>query len=201
MSKLDFESHGLRRLPAHQYDPRHSEPCYIIEFCVRHRRQDLPDRICGRLLSSALPALREEVKVKKRKHNVVLTEWAPMMSRFGLVISGMTRVFFSMAYSLHMARRALNKLRGDVQQQIDEVIGPVIYQVMAREYHDSIHREGLDWIFQEEKLQKYRGDLTTLSRAVHRASLQLDEPHQQGRRLQDNRPPTSGLNLTKNTET
>ena len=110
-------------------------------------------------------------------------------------------VFFSMAYSLHMARRALNKLRGDVQQQIDEVIGPVIYQVMAREYHDSIHREGLDWIFQEEKLPKYRGDLTTLSRAVHRASLQLDEPHQQGRRLQDNRPPTSGLNLTKNTET
>ena len=102
-----------------------------------------------------------------------------MMARFGLVISGMTRVFFSMAYSLHMARRALNKLRGDVQQQIDEVIGPVIYQVVAREYHDSIHREGLDWIFQEEKLQKYRGDLTTLSRAVHRASLQLDEPHQQ----------------------
>ena len=75
-----------------------------------------------------------------------------------------------MAYSLHMARRALNKLRGDVQQQIDEVIGPVIYQVMAREYHDSIHREGLDWIFQEEKLQKYRGDLTTLSRAVHLSS-------------------------------
>ena len=76
----------------------------------------------------------------------------------GVFVDGL--VFFSMAYSLHMARRALNKLRGDVQQQIDEVIGPVIYQVMAREYHDSIHREGLDWIFQEEKLQKYN----TLSR-------------------------------------
>ena len=105
------------------------------------------------------------------------------------VISVMTLVIFFLAYFVYETKRSLDKLKGDVHRQIEEVINPILYRVMDLECHESVHQEGMDFLRREAA--EARGDIGTLFRAVRYASPHPDEPEHQRRRLRDSRPPTS----------
>eukprot|EP00435_Cladocopium_sp_Y103_P061866 s1483_g23.t1 len=104
-----------------------------------------------------------------------------------IVISVMTLVVFCMAYILFCLKKTLDTLKSELQNQVAEVIHPMLYRVMDLECNDNVSREGLDVLRREAA--EVRGDLNTLFRAVRHASPHPEEPSHQRRRLHDNRPP------------